>query len=203
MENSPTLSQAIAINQHGSIIGSREVPDESGNIYRVFYFHCGPSDCQDMPLPAGYTNVEAEAISDNELVVGFASRPIGHAEGSLRGVVWSPAEKAIELLPAADGDLSSHAQSISGDGKLIAGYSTGPDRLRPVVWSRPGPGQAWEVQVLPTVMEYNPYLMSSSLLISGDGTIVAGCCTEQILAGDVHDSSLYRWRRSEGDGGGN
>jgi len=198
IRNSESLSQAVAINARGSVIGTREVSDDSGVTLSLKSFYCGMDECKDMPMPEGFTNVEAVAISDNDVVVGFASRTIGHEGGSLRAVVWKPQSGTIELLPPADGDEACHAQSITADGTMIAGYTTGPNRLRPAVWSRDEASQDWIVVVLDTLMDYNPYLMSSTLQISPDGTRIVGCCTERILPGDIIDSSLFGWREKQG-----
>lgn len=198
VRNSKSLSQAIAINASGSIIGAREVEDESGVTLSLRSFFCGGDLCKDMPIPEGFTNVEAVAISDTDKVIGFASRTIGHEDGSLLAVVWDPRTDSIEFLPAAEGDSACQAQSISSDGSRIAGYTTGPERLRPAVWSREDARQVWSIVVLETVMDYNPYLMSSTLQIHPDGKRVAGCCTEQILPGNIIDSSLYAWQENQG-----
>jgi uncharacterized membrane protein len=197
--NSETLSMAIAINAHGSVIGSREIADEAKMLLftRFFFSNCETS--VDMPIPEQYTNVEATAISDNDWVVGYASRPFNTAGGSLHALVWKPLEDTCDFLPPAPGDSACHAQSISSDGRRITGYSTGPQRLRPVLWSLAESQNEWQTTILPTSIEYNPYLMSSSLQISPDGKSIAGCCTEQILPGNIHDSSLYVWQQnSEG-----
>lgn len=198
IRNSETLSQAMAINAKGSIIGLREVAEESNSILSSLSYFCGDALCVDMPIPDEFTNVEAVALSDNDLVVGFASRVVGHADGSLRAVVWNPHTGKIDLLPRVAGDETCHAQSISASGTRITGYSTGPGRLRPVLWSWNPTEQTWGIAVLETEMEYNPYLMSSTLQISPDGSKIAGCCTEQILPGDIIDSSLYIWTETDG-----
>jgi|694.fasta_scaffold00374_46 uncharacterized membrane protein len=196
--NSETLSQATAINALGAMIGSREVANADKTILRSVSFFCKADQSADMPVPVDFTNVEACAISDNDVVVGYASRPIGHPEGSLRAVVWKPFMEKLEILPLPDDDSASHAQDISADGTRISGYSTGHERLRPVVWQWREQTQAWEFTVLTTHFDYNPYLMSSTLLISPDGQIAAGCCTQAILPDGSIDSALLVWRYRDG-----
>lgn len=198
LQNSETMSQAIGINASGSIIGSREVANASKTILRSVSFFCKANQSIDMPVPADFTNVEACAISDNDCVVGYASRAIGHPEGSLRAVVWQPLKATLEILPLPDGDSATQAQGINADGTRISGYSTGKERLRPVIWQWQDKNLTWEVTVLTTHFEYNPYLMSSTLLVSPDGQIAAGCCTEAILPDNSIDSALFVWRYRDG-----
>lgn len=198
LQNSLTMSQATAINAQGAMIGSREVANANKTILRSLSFFCKADQSADMPVPKDFTNVEACAISDNDVVVGYTSRPMGHPEGSLRAVVWKPLVETLEILPLPDDDSASHAQDISADGTRITGYSTGLERLRPVVWQWREQPQAWEVTVLTTHFDYNPYLMSSTLLISPDGKIAAGCCTQAILPDGSIDSALMVWRYRDG-----
>ncbi|XZE19344.1 hypothetical protein SH449x_004662 [Pirellulaceae bacterium SH449] len=196
--NSETFSQASAINSNGSIVGTREVMGAASGIISQKSFYFGIHGHLDMPLPASFTNVEVTGISDTELVIGYATRPIGHPDGNLNGVVWSPETGAVTVLPLPEGDSACHSQSVSADGKIVAGYSTGPSRLRPVLWTYEAESGKWSVTVLPTLHEHNPYLMSGRLQITPDGSYVAGCCTEAFLPNGVIDSSLYVWERADG-----
>lgn len=195
--NSETFSQATAINSKGSIVGIREVTEAATGITAQKSFYFGVHGHLDMPVPDSFTNVEATGISDSEWVIGYATRPIGHPNGNLNGVVWSPETGAVVILPLPEGDRACHAQSVSADGKNVAGYSTGPSRLRPVLWTYEEDAGKWSVTVLPTLHEHNPYLMSGRLQITPDGTFVAGCCTEEFLANGVIDSSLFVWERTD------
>jgi uncharacterized membrane protein len=195
--NSETFSQASAINSVGSIIGTREVVGENVAIISQKSFYFGDLGHKDMPLPETYTNVEATGISDTDLVIGYAARAIGHPKGNLDGVAWDPKTDQIAILPRAEGDSACQAQSINSDGTMIAGYSTGPARLRPVVWTKGKDTAVWEVTVLPTAHENNPYLMSGHLRVTPDGTCLAGCCTEAFLPNNVIDSSLYFWTKND------
>ena len=195
--NSDTFSQAAAINSKGSIVGTREVIGENVGVISQKSFYFGDHGHKDMPIPETFTNVEVTGISDTDVVIGYATRPIGHPKGNLDGVVWDPKTDQISVLPRADGDSACHAQSVTSDGTVITGYSTGPARLRPVVWTKSKETDLWVVTVLPTVHENNPYLMSSSVRITPDGACIAGCCTEAFLPNNIIDSSLYLWTKND------
>jgi uncharacterized membrane protein len=199
IQNSDTLSVALAINAEGSIIGYRELPNADGTIFSHVYFYCGKLKSKDLPMPKGYTNIEAAALSDNNRVVGRTTRPIGARDGSLRAFYWdAEKEDGVQLLPRPDGDTSCDAQDISADGNFVTGYSTGEGRLRPVVWSWDKQQQKWNVVPLPCLHENNPYLMSAQLIISPDGKIIVGCCTENFLPDGTVDSALFMWQEKEG-----
>ena len=193
IQNSHTASQAMAMNASGSIIGVKENDAD----FRQLAFYFGKDECHVMPVPKGYTMVEASAISDTELIVGRTAKAVG-SEGSLRAVLWSPAKANIQLLPPPQGDAQCDATDISADGKRITGYATGLHRLRPVVWQWNESQASWQVELLPTEHSFNPYLMSSQLIISPDGNIIVGCCTEKFLEDGTVDSSLYEWRQVDG-----
>lgn len=197
-KNSATLSQALAVNAEGSFIGFREVPNEEGTMFRQVYFYWGKGGNKDVPLAEGYTNVEVAAISDNNFVVGRTTRPVGHEDGSLRGYLWNVQKPSIQLLPRPEGDTACDAQDINSDGTRITGYATGPERLRPVVWIKDTKTEQWNVTVLPSLHQLNPYLMSAQLCISPDGKLIVGCCTEQFLEDGTIDSSLYVWQEVNG-----
>lgn len=199
LQNSATLSQATAINADGAMVGFKEVPNENLTIFRSVYFYCGKNgDCKEVPMPKGFTNVEAAAISDTNLVVGRVTRPMGAEDGSLRAFVWDAKKSELQMLPRPEGDTLGDAHSISADGTRITGYSTGFERLRPTLWSWDAKKSEWTVTVLPTLHEYNPYLMSAQLIISPDGKTIVGCCTEQFLPDGTIDSALYVWREENG-----
>ncbi|MCU0710879.1 MAG: hypothetical protein MUC43_02385 [Pirellula sp.] len=195
--NSDTFSQATAINANGSIIGTREVIGEDISILSQKSFYFGELGHKDMPIPETFTNVEATGISDTELVIGYATRPAGHPKGNLDAVTWDPKTDEIVVLPRAEGDAACQAQSVSSNGRMITGYSTGPARMRPVVWTKESNAGGWNVTVLPTIHENNPYLMSSHLRVTPDGSCIAGCCTEAFLPSNVIDSSLYLWTKDQ------
>ncbi len=97
--NSDTFSQASAINSKGSIIGTREVIGEDVSILAQKSFYFGEFGHKDMPIPETFTNVEATGISDTDLVVGYATRPVGHPKGNLDAVAWDPKTGDITVLP--------------------------------------------------------------------------------------------------------
>jgi hypothetical protein len=195
--NSPTISQATGMNASGSLIGTFEVSDLNGATMKTMSFYQGKFGYKPIPIPKSFTSFEAVGISDGERVIGYATRPIGHPDGTLKGIVWEPESEEFTILPPAEGDRACHAQDISADGLRISGYSTGPDRLRPIVWDFDKNTKEWVVTVLSTLHDNNPYLMSSQLLLSPDGKFAAGCCTESFLPDGGVDSSLYGWTQNK------
>lgn len=199
-DNSTTLSQALAINATGQIIGLREVADEAGTQLSQRPFFIDGQQMTMLPLLDGYSNLEIRALSDTGLVVGYASRPLGHPEGTLTGFVWdSKTGKMTRLMPA-DKDVACHAQGISGDGTRITGYTAGsePSRMLPCLWTWNDPQDAWVVETLDTIEGLNPYIMSSSVLISPDGQRIVACITVAIPSNNVYDSSLFQWTHIDG-----
>ena len=197
--NSSTMSQALAINAQGSVIGIRETPDPSKGQLIIVPFYIGKYGSKDIPPPNSFTNLEPIGICDTDLVVGYASRPPGSKDGSLAGVVWDPKTETFAFLPKAPGDVVNQPQAISADGKRITGYTTGPDRLRPALWVFDDSQKEWTIKVLSTLHENNPYLMSGGLMISPDGKRIAGCCTEAFRPDGNVDSALFLWTETEPD----
>lgn len=196
-DRSETLTRLIAVNASGAVIGMREVPDEkTAEVIEQRYFYHAKNRVDEIPPLEGFSNVEVLHLSDSGHVVGFASRRIGHQDGSLVGIVWDPATKTLSKLPPLEGDVASHAQCISADGERIVGYSTGskPARLRPCVWTRTADEASWEAESLPTIHVYNPYLMSSSVVISPNGKLIAAAATESIHPNGSNDSSVFVWQ---------
>jgi hypothetical protein len=191
--NSQTLSQAIAINKGGSILGTREIPDQAGGQLIPVPFYSGKYGTKDIPTPSTFSNIEPIGICDSEMVIAYATRPAGNKDGSLAGVLWDPQRNAITLLPKAPGDVVNQPQAITPDGHRITGYTTGPGRLRPALWELQSGTQEWKITVLPTEYDNNPYLMSGSLIISPNGKWIAGCCTEAFASDGSVDSALYLW----------
>lgn len=199
-DNTPTFSQALAINATGQIIGIREVAREEGAILSQEPFFIDGKQSTRVPLLDGYTNTEVCALSDNGLVVGYASRPIGNPEGSLTGFVWDSKTGAMTRLMPAGNDVSCHAQSISSAGDRITGYTAGsePSRMLPCVWDWNQSEKKWQIETLETIEIYNPYIMSSSVLVSPDGQRIAACITVANLPNDMYDSSLFHWQQVGG-----
>ncbi len=200
IDNSETFSHALDINSTGQMIGVREVADESGAIFQQESFFVDGKKTTKLPLLEGFTSIDMAALSDTGRVVGYASRPIGHPEGSLIGIVWDAKTGKLTRLPPVAGDLASHAQDISADGTRISGYSSGfaPPRLRPCLWTWNDTDQAWGAEALPVIQDYNPYIMSSSVIISPDGKRVAACITFKEYTNSQFDSSLYMWNFENG-----
>ncbi|MEM7473477.1 MAG: hypothetical protein AAF483_00655 [Planctomycetota bacterium] len=198
IDNSDSISQAIAINAHGHVIGSREQPSATPGIFENIYFFDDGQHAVDLPTLENYTNSEVESLSDNYFAVGYASRPTGNVDGTLIALLWDIKKNQVINLSKIEGDLVSHAQDISSDGKRIVGYSTGnsPERLRPCIWEFSETEKKWVAEALPTKEVYNPYTMSSSVQISPDGKTIATCITDFIDDRTIN-SSLYLWREDE------
>ena len=197
IDNSKTFSQAIAINAEFEILGTREVEEGPGSILKG-YFRSGETDVQINP-PKDFTNLEPQALSDSGLVVGYISRPAGNANGSLRGFVWNSKTNELTVLDPLPTDIAGHAQDISSDGKRITGYSTGhtPPRIRPCVWQWNEQSKKYEPQALSTIIQNNPFLQASQVIISPNGKRIAACIAEEQLADFMFDSSLFVWEYSD------
>lgn len=195
LDNSATLSQAARINAVGHVIGVREVMNEDKTIYRQQVFFSDGQQSIDIPLLEEFTNTSVAALSDNDRVVGYASRPMGHPDGSLTAIVWDAATRKLTNLGCFEGDETSHAQDISADGTRITGYTTGsnPARMRPCVWDYAAAEDDWNCQLLPAREDYNPFLQASSVLVSPDGKTIAACITENRDASGNIDNALYMW----------
>lgn len=197
IDNSTTFSQGLAINAGGSIIGQREVANADLTILSNEYFFCDSKQMSIVPPVEGYTNVEVQALSDSNLAVGFATRPIGNPDGGVIAIVWDTATGKTTKLPRPVETVATHAQDVSADGRRVTGYATGEGRLRPCVWTWEPETKTWNPEILPTVHEYNPYVMASRVIISPSGKLIAACCTFDLSQG-VIDSSLFIWRDVDG-----
>jgi uncharacterized membrane protein len=193
-DNSDSYSQAIAINSGGDVIGVREMSDDQ-SVYFQEYFYIAGDQQQIVPRLEGYTNIEITALSESGTAVGYASRPMGHPDGSLIAVAWDSSSGDLTNLGRLPGDASSHAQDISADDKRITGYSTGssPSRMLPCVWDWDSASKTWLPEALPVTHELNPFLLSSRVLISPDGRYVAACITAEIVDSVQYDSCLVVW----------
>ena len=199
-DNTPTFSQALAINATGQIIGIREVASEEGTILSQEPFLIDGKQSTRVPLLDEYTNIELNALSDNGLVVGYASRPLGNPEGSTTGFVWDSKTGVMTRLMPAGNDVACHAQSISAAGDRITGYTAGskPTRMLPCVWDWNQTEKKWQIETLETIEDYNPYIMSSGVVVSPDGQRIAACITVANLPNDTYDSSLCHWQQTGG-----
>lgn len=199
-DHSATLTRLLAINNKHQVLGVLERPGEKNPevFEQIFFFHDGNKK-HELPRLEGFTNVEALHLSDNGHVVGFASRRLGHPEGSLAGILWQPLQSKLTKLEPIKDDTAALANSISADGSRITGYSTGsnPARLRPCVWTKKG--EQWVASVLPTEHSFNPFLMSGNAVISPDGKLIAASVTESISPTGIHDSSVFVWKETDGE----
>ena len=196
--NSKTFSQVIAINSSLDVIGTREVAEGPFQFTKDF-FQNGDDEVE-IRIPKEFTNLEAFAISDSGLVVGYISRTFQSDGGSVRAFVWDRRTKEMTLLDPLPSDTVCHAQDISSDGNLITGYSVGslPPRTRPCVWEWTQESRSWRVQELSTIIPNNPYLQASQVIVSPDGKRIAACITEEQISDIIFNSSLFVWERGEG-----
>ncbi len=197
IDNSKTFSHGLAINSSGAIIGQREYANADQTMLGSKYFFCDDKRILDVPTVEQYTNVEVQALSDSNIAVGLATRPLGNPDGGVIAIVWDTATGKVTKLPRPPTTLATHAQDISADGRRISGYATGEGLLRPCVWTWNEGSSSWDVEILPTLLDHNPYVMSSRAIISPNGKLIAACCTFDLSAG-VIDSSLFVWREVEG-----
>lgn len=196
LTNSPSFSQIVGINSSLQAIGTKEVI--AGPITSMQQFFFDGKQETEIPKLADFTNVEAEALSDTGLVVGFCSRGIGHPQGSMRAFVWQAGNKNVIALPLPEGDSTSHAQDISADGTTITGYSVGsnPPRMRPCVWTNSD--GTWKANTLSVIIDENPFVQAGQVLVRPDGKIVVACITEKKINEFTYDSSLFFWELKDG-----
>ncbi len=199
IDNSPTFSVITGINSHGAVIGLREQIDAKTQVGGQQGFYRKGETERIAPILEGYTNTEIQALSDTGQVIGYASRPIGNPKGSITAVVWDTSSGKITDLGKPMGDAGSHAQDICADGTRITGYASGsnPARLRPCVWTWNREQSTWDVDVLPTMFEYNPFLMTSNVLISPDGKRIAACIVSQQLPSGGFEYEVHIWEQDQ------
>lgn len=201
--NTIGLSQVLDLNDRGQLLGMREVPLANIGLEQetFFYDDSGPHV---VPKLEDFTNVQPESISNTGRVVGYVSREIGHPEGSLLGFVWDAPDGELQGLAALPDYHASHATDIAADGRRVVGYSTGrnPPRMTPCLWEE-ADGK-WTCTPLETIHAYNPYLLTSRIVINDGGTKIAACITVRMTPGDLthYDSSLFLWSR-QADGNWN
>ena len=198
IDNSPSLSQAIDINRHGHILGRKDVTVPKVGFREQTYFWDGQLETA-MPDLEGYTNMQATALADNGLAAGYAARAFGDAEGNLEACLWNTVDNTIVGLGRLEGHGASHAFDISADGKVIVGYSSGrdPATMVPVVWEQRDDG--WDCQRLSTIHDFNPYLLTGRVVISGDGSKIAACITVRVVdrpIAKLYESSTFLWQRN-------
>ena len=209
IDNSSGLSQATDINRYDHVIGLKEIKTRIGFEQRPFFWAGGKEFALSLgPSELGFTTVYPESLSDSGLIVGYASRGIGDPRGAMEACVW---DMNSSVRPDGDDDndtfhrlgklekhLSSHAFDISDDGRVVVGYSVGPTppTMVPVVWTRQANG--WQTERLPTILDNNPYLLTSRIVVSGNGRIIAACISVREISGGWvtrYESSTFVWRR--------
>jgi hypothetical protein len=195
LNNSPGVSEVLSVNRQGTILGRREIAD-AGALSMELYLREGNVD-RAVPIPEGFTHVEAQVITDRSQVVGFATRPLGTPGGLQRGLVWTIAQDRPELLPIPDGFGGSCAFDAAQDGRSVCGYvlGSGPPRMIPCVWQRPEDGSEWSCQLLSVLDTYNPLLVSAHVMISDDGQLVVAPLVTAVLPSGQRTYGLFVWQR--------
>jgi uncharacterized membrane protein len=157
---------ATGINRRGEVIGFEWVEEKEtpGVISQMPFLAKGKSMTR-VPLLAGYTATFPAGLSDDGLVVGRVSKaaaPGVRVHLRNQAFLWD-ARNGIRGLGALKDDAASFASGVSSDGRLISGFSVGPDRVRACVWQRDGEG--W----LGMAMPHEFQLGSNTVAISNDG----------------------------------
>jgi probable HAF family extracellular repeat protein len=184
------------LRESGAAVGMREVKDPGiGASYKGFYTKAG--EVKEVPVLEGYTANWAEGVSDNGLVIGAATRPVGSRGGSMQAFAWNTTTDQVEGLGTLPGDASSYAWSVSEDGSRIAGHSVGLGRIRPCIWEKTDAG--WEVSELPTLLNDNPLLGTKGVRLSPDGQTAVASITDHIIPGvpPVYISHLHSWSKND------
>jgi uncharacterized membrane protein len=202
INNSPGLSQVTDINNHGHVIGLKDIEIPKVGFMEQSFFWDGQRELA-MPQLEAYTNTQCTAIADSGVVAGYAARAFDDERGGMEACLWDTRDNTIVGLGRLEGHRSSHALDISADGKLIVGYSTGrdPATMVPVVWERQD-GQ-WHCQRLSTIHDFNPYLLTGGVVVSDDGTKIAACITVRVVdrpVAKLYESSTFLWRRDDQQG---
>ncbi len=193
--NSKSFSQIHAINASLESIGTKEVT-EAGISSTKGFFRRGVEEL-DIPILKDFTNVEAYALSDTGMVVGYVSRPFQAVGGSVKAFVWNTKTNEQKFLAPLPTDIVCHAQDISADGHRITGYSIGnePPRMRPCIWEWKETDKEYVPQELSSVLPNNPFLQVGHVIISPDGKRIAATLSEKQVSPFEYDCSLYVWDR--------
>jgi uncharacterized membrane protein len=195
IENSPGISQVIDLNMWGMVLGAREVSLPSIGLGEEPFFLAKEGEAP-IPRLEGYTNHRGESISDDGWIVGYVSR--AETMPRLLAFAWQTgSQRAIPLEPPPHG-TGSHAFDISSDGRTVVGYLTAPQRMVPCVWER-GPDEAWSCTELSVIHPLNPFLQTSRVVVSGDGTRIVACLTVKIIPDPFpqYISHVFEWLREE------
>lgn len=171
----PGNSNARAINAKGSIVGYREVDGDEAGTTQEEPIWVSQGKVKVLPKLTGYTATWPSAISDGDLVAGFASKPMkelgnpGHL--NLQAFVWDAKTNSMHGLGVLEGFERSMAFGISADGTRISGICGGAGAIRVCVWERSDRG--WECKLLPGNPD-SPLLVTSGAAISRDGSSICG-----------------------------
>jgi uncharacterized membrane protein len=161
---------AAGINGKGDTVGFLWVKSkEHEGVLDQSPFYCSGKTVTTIPRLQGYTAVFPYAVSDDGTVVGRVSKPsIPGLAIHLRNQAFAwDAASGIRGLGALDGDSASFATDISRDGRRIAGFSVGDNRVRACYWDRRG--DDWKVMRLPQ----HSNLGSNLVVLSDDGKSAA------------------------------
>ncbi len=196
--HSPGWSVVLDCNQQGLVLGEHEVADPEIGLSLNPYLRRGDEDLS-LPIPESFTHIEVARLSETGLVVGFATRPIGHPEGNQQACIWDSQNARVELLEIPDGFRGSSAFDIDADGSTVCGYVVGrdPPRLTPCVWQRSATD--WRCALLSAPQAYNPLLTSGHVVISDDGQRIAASLVVESGGGDlpVFINHLFVWERAD------
>lgn len=195
---SPGWSGVLDCNQQGLILGEHEVAEPAIGLSLQPLLRRGDVDLP-LPIPESFTHIEVSRVSENGLVIGFATRPIGHPQGNQQACVWYSQTGQVQLLDTPDGYRGSSAFDIDAAGLTASGYVVGrdPPRLSPCIWQRSG--ALWRCMLLAAPQAYNPLLTSAHVVISDDGQRIAASLVVESGGGDLPPfiNHLFTWERAD------
>ncbi len=116
-------SYAMAINNHGQILGSSETA--KGETHVVIWQDGGVRDLGRLAPNGAY----AADINDKGQITGSMTT----AAGKVRAFVWT--NGTMTTLPPLPGDVQSSGAAINGKGEVAGVSSSADGRQRAVVWS--------------------------------------------------------------------
>ena len=183
-------------NDDGTLLLTKEI-GENGVFTSQFVVRKSGKETV-LATPQAYTAIHAYRISNTDVAVGFCSRPSdGINKHNLSAIIWQVSDRSGQLLPCPEGFHGTSAFDISADGTTVSGYLIGskPARLVPCIWKEMT--NEWQCNRLPTPSIYNPYLVSSKVVISDNGKQVAGVCV--VEEGQNRQNYLFRWQLFESD----
>ncbi len=198
--HSPGYHTVRDLNSPGLILEEREVVEPSG-VSTLTPFLRQQDRSRPLPIPEDFTHREVYRLSDSGMAVGFASRPMGHPQGSQRACVWDAASGRVELLELPDSYRGSCAFDINAQGTTISGFLTGrdPPRLLPCVWRREP--TVWRCTPLSVLQPFNPLLSSGHVVLSDNGQQVAASLVVESIGDDLpyYVNHLFVWQKQAND----